>query len=59
LVAEAEEVDRRHRFKDVYLRDEQLLDLDEADERACRQRRAVFPHRVHGGVNLVENLLEP
>src|SRR5215207_6326033 len=59
LVAEAEEVDRRHRLKDMYLRDEQFLYLGDAREGARRDGRAVFAHRAECGVDLVEHLLEP
>jgi hypothetical protein len=43
----------------VYLCDEQLLDLDDARERPRGRGRTVFAHRIRGGVQLVENLLEP
>ena len=43
----------------MYLRDEQLLDLGDSRERARRRGRAAFAHGAGGGVNLVENLLEP
>src|SRR5215207_5397 len=59
LVAEAEEVDRRHRLQDVDLRDEQFLDLGDPAEGARRDGRAVFAHRAERGVDLVEHLLEP
>jgi hypothetical protein len=59
LVAEAEEVDRRHRLEDVYLRDEQLLYLGDAADGARRDGRAVFAHGAGRGVYLVEHLLEP
>src|SRR3712207_9057169 len=59
FVAEAEEADGRHRLKDVYLRDEQLLDFGDALQGAGGHRRAVFVHRADGRVYLVEDLLEP
>jgi hypothetical protein len=43
----------------VYLGDEQFLDLDDARERARGRRRTVFAQRRDGGVQLVQNLLEP
>ena len=41
------------------LSDEEFFYLGDARERATGERRAVFAHREVGGVNLVENLLEP
>src|SRR2546429_3231506 len=59
FITKSQEVDRRHRFQNVYLLDEHLFNFDDAPQTACRSRRAILVHLRDGGVNLVQDLLEP
>src|ERR1051325_2692995 len=59
LIARTEEANRRHRRQNVNLRDQQLLDLDDPAQRERRFRDSINLHQSDGGVDLVQDLLEP
>ena len=59
VIAELEEIVRRHRLEHGELLDQQALDLDAAAEEAVRLERVVGVEQRDDRVELVQDLLEP
>jgi hypothetical protein len=58
-IAEAEELERRHRFEDVELRDHDLEDRQDPFQRVLRAVRFVRFEELHDAIELVQQFLEP